>query len=238
MQHAIDSALTWLEQQPNVPSAALVATIFLSVYVLRRFFPGAWLWFEHLLGGFVDTLDPGPVLKVLLKLWQAIPGALIGAAVVALQSGLSVRIALVGTLGSLLAAAAHEVMDNYHGDVGGLAKRAPSSAPAVLSLILASSLVLTACALFGSGGAFWPVVAKCVPTPSELLVEVEAVLLAGGDYESGLEHLAEQKTKEAVECAVQAALDTWTAPGAQPATDRSIGVANARAFLAGKTVHR
>lgn len=118
---------------------------------------------------------------------------------------------------------------------------APPLAAAMLSLLsvfaitagLATCLLLSGCTWLESTA--WPTVEHCAPTPATLLSQAEAILLAGGDYETKLTELAEQlgtDGKSLVQCAVMAFLDGRAPSTAAEATAKARG----RAFLA--KVHR
>lgn len=129
MSEFIASARAWLAAiTPDLPPALLVVFVFVAVYSIRRWLPSVWLKFEHAVP-FVDTIDPGPVLKELLKAWQAIPGALLGTAVAALFAGTSVQAAIWGTVASALAALAHHVMADYAEFRGQVAGQVGGSPP-------------------------------------------------------------------------------------------------------------
>ncbi len=87
----------------------------------------------------------------------------------------------------------------------------PSVPPLVgLALCFVLGLAMTGCSLFGLSGSFWPVVAHCAPSKQDLVLEVEAALLAGGDYEAALVDIAKREGAAIVECAVKAAVDELT----------------------------
>jgi hypothetical protein len=112
------TARAWLAAiDPAAPAAALVLIVFLSIYAIRRFLPGVWLWIESRIP-FVDSLDYRPVATIVWKFVQALPGALLGAAVASLSSGASVKNALLGVLAGFAASLVHEVMAAYKGQVG------------------------------------------------------------------------------------------------------------------------
>lgn len=98
-------------------------------------------------------------------------------------------------------------------------------------LVLVSMVSLGACALFGAHGSFWPVVAHCGPTSKELETEVEAVLMAGGDWETKLKQIALKDGAETVECAVQAAIDLLTAKLSREDPSATFAVIRGQAFL-------
>lgn len=224
------NARAWLSAiDPVLPAATLVLVVFVAIYAVRRWLPGVWKAVEATVP-FAGSLDPGPVLNALWKSWQVLPGALLGAAVSALSSGMSVRTALYGVAAGAAASLGHELMAAYKGQVGG---KSPSSSPpfapiALLLLCCCFGLSQSGCALFGSGGSFWPKVEHCAPSPSILVSQVATVLAAGGDYESALEQLALSDGKEIVECAVQAFVNSIAGPEGESTGAKSRG----RAFLA------
>jgi len=233
MFHAI---IAWLSGIPVLPPASLIVVVFATIWAIRKFVPSVWLAIERAIP-FVDSLDSGPVFTALWKGWQSLPGMLLGATVSALESGLSVKTAVTGVLAGALASIAHEVMAAYRGQVT-LRKgdappppKVPSFPAAALALLCCLAHHFTACAVFGSGGSFWPKVAHCAPSPASLVSQVTDILIAGGDYESGLKQLALQDTAEAVECAVKAAVD---ALAGQVGVDSNAGpaVARGKTFLA------
>lgn len=97
----------------------------------------------------------------------------------------------------------------------------------MLTLCMAALVLGGGCSLLGSGGSFWPVVAHCAPTTTEIGTAVEAVLLAGGDYEASLEQLTKQFGKDAVVCAADSFANSI---GARTAA-QSAAKARARAFV-------
>jgi len=109
----------------------------------------------------------------------------------------------------------------------------PPFFPGGAALLLAIGLVshTSACGLFGSGSPLWPVVARCAPSPTELVSKALAILLAGGDIESEFLHLAQTAGKDAVICAVREATGNLSnRVGATP--ERLSAAARGKAFLA------
>jgi len=107
----------------------------------------------------------------------------------------------------------------------------PASGIAALLLAVCFAHYVTACALFGAHGSFWPKVEHCAPSPAHLLSQVTDILLAGGDYEKSLEDLALIDSAEAVECAIKAAVDSLASKvGASP--EDGSALARGKAFLA------
>lgn len=134
---------------PAAPAAALVLTVFLVIYSLRRFAPKVWLAIEAKLP-FVDTLDYRPIATIVSKFMQALPGALLGAGVASLSSGASVKTALLGVLAGFGASLVHEVMAAYKGQVS--TPKPPSvglAGGALLALCLMAS-TMAGCAAFAA----------------------------------------------------------------------------------------
>ena len=113
------------------------------------------------------------------------------------------------------------------------AKKSPSVPPLgiLFALTCFASGFATSCALFGSSSPLWPVVEHCAPSPADLVSRALAILLAGGDIESELLHLAQTASKDAVTCAVKEATSRLSSRvGATP--ERLTASARGRAFLA------
>ncbi len=192
MPQFIASARAWLAAiDPAAPAAALVLTVFLTVYLVRRFAPNAWLAITSYVP-LATQIDPSPVLAAIGKLLQALPGALYGAAVSALMQGLSVTSALQGVGAGFLAAVVHEVMANYQGKVSRklppaspssssgsarspLAAVPPSNPPAALRGLamacIALVLLIPGCGLFAAVG---PVLAEAAVVISDAVNAVDA----------------------------------------------------------------
>lgn len=152
----------WLATiSPELPPAALVVSVFLAIYSVRRWLPRAWLFLEHLVP-FVDTVDPTPGLKTLLKFWQALPAAALAAVTGALLGGTSVRIAVWGVVTAALTAGSHELLADYakfFGQVGGpakpaVAKKPPSFPPPAAAGLIALCLTLGGCGLAAVVGPY------------------------------------------------------------------------------------
>jgi hypothetical protein len=157
MLSLLQQALAWLTAiDPALPRALLVSVVFAAVYLLRKAFPRAWELFASVVP--VPVIDPAPLLLLLSKSWQALPGALLGAAAAALASGADVRSAVKGALFGALAALAHEVAKAvpwlpYKGEVGRF--RGPPTLP-VLYLFVPAALVSTWPNLTGCARDFAP----------------------------------------------------------------------------------
>lgn len=216
------NARAWLSAiDPALPAAALVFLVFITVYSVRRWLPGVWKIVEATVP-FADSLDPGPVLDAVWKSWQVLPGALLGAAVSALSSGLSVQSALWGVAAGAMASLGHELMAAYKGEVG---KPKPPSVPPLAAGLLAICLMLGGCWLKGS---FWPKLESCAPSPAALVSVVETIFLSGDNIEADLQQAGLQYGKAAIECAAQAFADSIGPNDAQHATAK----ARARDFVA------
>ena len=154
MLEPIKTAAEWLSQNidPSVPRALFVVTVLLVVYLVRKLFPRLWEGFARVVP--VSVIDPKPLLLVLSKAWQAIPGTLIGAGLVALGAGGDIRSAVKGAAFGALAALAHEVLKAvpwvpYRGAVG-MAK--PPTLPLLVlfvpAVLVSVSPYLVSCAAF------------------------------------------------------------------------------------------
>jgi hypothetical protein len=93
---------------PSAPWALLALCIFAVVYCLRKLFPVAWERFAHI--GILANIDPMPVVAILRKLWQSVPGQLLGVAIGAIGSGGDVKAALLGALAGIVASLSHEIL--------------------------------------------------------------------------------------------------------------------------------
>lgn len=120
----LKASVAWLSTNidPAVPRALLVVAVLVVVYAVRKLFPRAWEEFARIVP--VPRIDPAPVLLVLSKTWQALPGTLIGALTLALSTGGDPRASVKGAVFGALAALAHEIMKAvpwipYQGKVGG-----------------------------------------------------------------------------------------------------------------------
>ena len=229
LPNAFALARLWLAHiDPAAPAAALILSVFCFVWVLRRF-PKVWGVVEASVP-FASKLDPGPILTVVWKSWQALPGALFGAAVAALSSGASVSVALSGVGAAAVASLSHELMKVYDGAAA--SKKAPGSGPMLAALSVALAMSVSGCSLFGSHGSVWPALGACAPTPADLFGKVESILTAQtGDYEKDLEALGKNEGYAFVECAAQAVVDALTSK-ASVTQDEAAGVARGKAFLA------
>lgn len=105
------------------------------------------------------------------------------------------------------------------------------SVPPLVGLMIGCLLALGACSLFGSKSPLWPDEAKCLPSADSLLREVADILLAGGDYETALAHLAEKDTGAAVVCAVSTLVNDWGSGKLGADEPHLAGSARGKAFL-------
>jgi hypothetical protein len=242
---------------PAAPAAALILTVFLTIYSLRRFAPKAWLWIEAKLP-FVDTLDYRPFATIVSKFVQSLPGALLGVVVASLSSGASVKSAVIGVLSGFAASLVHEVMAAYKGQVSTpkpptMAKpytperpmtiidKGPPSVPPAAAFVgrmlgFASAVVLLSCAsLVASltGCSFFthsvePIAKECAPSAAELVSQVSQILLSGGNYEAEIEQLILVDGESTVLCAIRAVIADLTAKSGKVGASPDDGAAVAR----------
>jgi hypothetical protein len=123
MLSQLKAAVAWLSVNvdPAVPRALLVLAVLVVVYAFRKLFPRAWEAFASVVP--VPVIDAAPVLLVLSKFWQALPGTLLGMTTLALSTGGDVSATIKGAVFGALAALAHEVLKAvpwvpYRGEVG------------------------------------------------------------------------------------------------------------------------
>lgn len=248
MSNYIATARAWLATiTPDLPPALLIVFVFVSVYLLRRWFPGAWVKFERAVP-FVDTIDPGPGLKVLLKFWQAIPGALLAAVGGALFTGASVKLAVWAVISTAVAAAAHEIGTDYATLKTANQLRARAAGPkppatppnlAVIGFLGVIAVALVGCGLLAKVN--WPgTVAHCAPSKDTLIVEVSNILLndSASEYADALEKLAVTDGGEAVACAVSSLVGQLTAPTARRTAKSDTAVVRGQLFLKQHHVER
>lgn len=110
MLETIKTAATWLSVNvdPSVPRALFVVAVLLTVLVIRKTLPRVWEAFARVVP--VPVIDPHPLLLLVSKAWQALPGTLIGAGLAALGAGGDIRSELKGAAFGAVAALAHEVL--------------------------------------------------------------------------------------------------------------------------------
>lgn len=134
MPESIKAAALALVANAEARWVALVVAIFLIVYLVRKFAPKAWLWFETR-SPFV-VADPAPVLVALHKAFQAIPSVVLGMVIPAGLTGGDWKAALFGGLLGLLPPLKHELFKwiewlPYRGALGRVkTKSEPGGPPA------------------------------------------------------------------------------------------------------------
>lgn len=250
---------TWLELHGGVGTSfgVLCVALFLAMLGLRKWAPTAKIW--ERVAAVVPALnfDMTPGLVLLNKMWQGAFPTIVAALLGALASGGNPWVAVVAALAGPVTVFGHEFLKwlpflPYRGAVNPKAlpvaamksddddddKTPPS--PRVPPLASAATLGLFAicclagCGLFASKGITWPkLAADCAPSPAKLVSQIEAILLAGGDYEKGLEDLTLTDGESAIECGVADAVQNLLASsgkigansGDAPAAERG------RAFL-------
>lgn len=218
---------------PSLPRALFVALVFVSVLAWRKLWPSGWLKFSSLIP--VSDEDTSWFKTTLLKVWQALPSALLGAVYGALGTGGNVLASLKLAALALLAPVIHEVAWRYQGNLG-TKKNPPPGIPAgpllVLVVFLLSFRLGVACSPFA---AEWPAIAQhCAPSNAVLLEDVRVVLANTDDLWGQLEKIAVTQGKAAVECAVQQLVADEAGRMGAARDDHSL--ARGRAFLA--KVHR
>lgn len=133
-------AYNWLQAiDPSLPRAIFVAFVFLSVLAWRKLSPSTWLAFSNLIH--VTDEDTSWFKATLLKVWQALPSALLGAVYGALGTGGNVMASLKLAALALLAPAIHEVAWRYQGNLG-TKKNPPPSADETVRIIPPGPLVV------------------------------------------------------------------------------------------------
>ncbi len=90
---------------PAAPGAILVALVWLSQYLVRRFLPNAWEKMADL-----PFNGARPAASTLRKVWQALPSIATGAFLTALTGDGSVTDAVLGAVLGALAPVWHEVL--------------------------------------------------------------------------------------------------------------------------------
>lgn len=140
MLETIKVAAAWLSENidPTVPRALFVVAVLIAVLLLRKAFPRAWEAFARVVH--VPAFDAAPVIVVVNKAWQALPGTLLGGVTLGLGTG-DVKTGIKGAAFGALAALAHEVLKAvpwipYQGQVG--KKGLP---PAVLPVLYLFALI-------------------------------------------------------------------------------------------------
>lgn len=147
VQAFFELAHVWLDKNlfQGAAFAVLIIATFLAVWLFRKAFPRAW---EYTVGIIpMLAVDMNPVVAVLSKLVQALPGALFAAVVGAFATGGkdAAKAAALSALAGFVASALHEVLKAvpwipYRGTVG-TAKRNSVKPPPMPMLVLALLLV-------------------------------------------------------------------------------------------------
>lgn len=226
MVQLFSDARVWLSSHvdPAAPAASLIVLTFLFVWLLRRS-PKIWGFVERTLP-VANKLDPGPLLTVLWKSWQALPGMLFAAAVAALSTGGSVKAALAGVGLAALTSFLHEAAKIYKGQA--------AAAGIAMLLCMALAFHSIGCAL---GEALWPIVKDCAPSAATLVNQVEGILVAGGDYATEFEQIALADGTAALQCAVKEAIADLLSSHAKFSPNVSnAAAARGKAFLASKGI--
>jgi len=184
----------------------------------------------------VAALGITRLLTTAKPLWDLLPPSVQGIipALVLVLPQVAEKAAGVHTgldLANLLVLAAALIIPGVHSHTVALVKPSGPSSGASVGLIFALALPLTACGFFA---AEWPKIAEhCAPSKVELLQDVEAVLAKAPDLaavEAELKQIALTQGKDAVECAVQQAVNDLAAQVGGAQDERAIK--NGRAFLA------
>lgn len=245
-------ARTWLELHGGAGTSfgALCVVLFITMLGLRKWAPTAKVW-ERVASVFPALdFDMTPGLALLSKMWQGAFPTIVAAILGALASGGNPWVAVVAALAGPVTVFGHEFLKwlpflPYRGAVNPKAlpvsvaakakdddddKTPPRVPPSVVaaSTGLLAICFLAGCGFFASKGVTWPkLAADCAPSDAKLVSQIEAILLAGGDYEKGLgdltkglENDALTDAESAVECgvaqAVQALLASNGKIGANP----------------------
>ncbi len=101
---------------PSLPRALFVALVFLTVLAWRKLSPGSWKTFSNVIP--VSEADTNWFKATMLKVWQALPSALLGAVYGALGTGGDIVASLKLAALALLAPVVHEVAWRYQGNLG------------------------------------------------------------------------------------------------------------------------
>lgn len=126
--------------KPLIPWAALSVALWLAVYSVRRWFPRAWLWLEHLV--------PEGVGKPASNILLALPSVAFGAALAAFLSGeVSPQVAFLGAVSGAVAPIIHHALKMtplpYEGPVrDAIWKKAKAATDKLLNRFLGGSLFL------------------------------------------------------------------------------------------------
>jgi hypothetical protein len=114
---SLSPVYTWLAAiDPSLPRALFVALVFLTVLAWRKLSPGSWKAFSNLIP--VSEEDTSWFKATMLKVWQALPSAILGAVYGGLGTGGNVLASLKLAALALLAPVVHEVAWRYQGNLG------------------------------------------------------------------------------------------------------------------------
>jgi hypothetical protein len=185
---SLSPVYTWLAAiDPSLPRALFVALVFLTVLAWRKLSPGSWKAFSSLIP--VSEEDTSWFKATMLKVWQALPSALLGAVYGALGTGGNVLASLKLAALALLAPVVHELAWRYQGKlgtrkgpggpsgekpvgvygagVGSFDDTTPPSLPGIALRCALTATVLIAL-LLPTGCASWKTVVKTADTAAEL----------------------------------------------------------------------
>jgi hypothetical protein len=147
VQAFFEFAHLWLDKNlfSGAAFAVLIIVTFLAVFLLRKAFPRAW---EYTVGIIpMLSVDVAPVMVVLSKLLQALPGAVFAAVLGAFATGGkdAAKAAALSAVAGFVASALHEILKAvpwipYRGTVG-TAKRNSVKPPPMAMLLICLSLV-------------------------------------------------------------------------------------------------
>lgn len=105
----LEHARTFLESiHPLLPAALLVAVIWLSQWLVRRFAPNMWERIADL--PFPAGIDVRPVVTLARKVWQALPSIALGAFLAALSGDGGATELVFGAVLGALAPVWHELL--------------------------------------------------------------------------------------------------------------------------------
>ncbi len=119
----LDTIQSWLTAHPDLARVALATVVFLIVYLVRKLAPSLWLRFEVLSPAL--NIESAWLSEQLHKLYQALPSAVLGAALGPLMTGGDWRQALLGALNGLAAPLSHELLSRYQGALGKVKQKTP-----------------------------------------------------------------------------------------------------------------
>src|SRR5690606_5392090 len=105
----LEHARTFLESiHPALPAALLVAVIWLSQWLVRRFVPNIW---ERIADApFPSGIDVKPVVLLARKVWQALPSIALGAFLASLSGDGGATELVFGAVLGAVAPVWHEVL--------------------------------------------------------------------------------------------------------------------------------